>query len=311
MQTLPTDKGQVLISYVIAYYNLPADMLRECVRSILALTPPASGREIIIVDDGSGTRAEDILKDEAAEVTCVWQENRGLSGARNTGIRLARGKYIQFVDGDDTLIKTGCDTCTALLETRQPDILLFKTGQAETTAGRYHTETMTGADYMTTHNMRASAWGYIFKREILDGLEFTPGILHEDEEFTPLLLLRAKAVLATDIKAYRYRKRKGSIIHRNDGQWTIRRLDDFEGVIMRLHKVAEEMGTDCKEALRRRVDQLCMDYLYNSFRLTGSIRATRERAVRLRTHGLFPLADKRYTLKYRLFRWITKWILAQ
>ena len=310
MQTLPTDKGQVLISYVMTYYNLPADMLRECVRSILALTPPAAGRDIILVDDGSDVCATDILKDETDEVTCVRQSNQGLSGARNMGMRLAHGKYIQFVDGDDTLIKSGCDRCTALLEARQPDMLLFQTGSMEASSLRYKTDSMTGADYMLTHNVCARTWGYIFRKEILNGLVFTPGILHEDEEFTPLLLLRAHKVLATDIPAYCYRRREGSIIHRHDRLWKNRRLDDFEGVIIRLHKAADNMRPDCKEALSRRVDQLCMDYLYNTLRLTGNIRETRERAARLKEHGLFPLADKRHTVKYRLFRLVTKYVLA-
>lgn len=309
MQTLPTDKGQVLISYVITYYNLPADMLRECVKSVLALVPPATGREIIVVDDGSDVSAKDILRDEAVEVTCVRQENQGLSGARNTGIGLAQGKYIQFVDGDDALIKSGCDACTTLLEVQAPDILLFRTGQENSFPKQFKAETMTGANYLLFHNIHASAWGYIFKKELLDGLRFTPGILHEDEEFTPLLLLRGREILVTDIEAYYYRKRNGSIIHRHDEEWKNKRLDDFEGVIMRLHKKAKEMEADCREALSRRVDQLCMDYLYNALRLTSSIRQTKERATRLRVQGLFPLADKRYTAKYRLFRWITKRIL--
>jgi len=310
MQTLPTDKGQVLISYVIAYYNLPANMLRECVRSVLALTPPAAGREIILVDDGSDVRATDILKDETDEVTCIRQSNQGLSSARNTGMRLAHGKYIQFVDGDDTLIKSGCDRCTALLEAKQPDMLLFQTGSMKASSLRYKTDSMTGASHMLTHNIRARAWGYIFRKELLDGLVFTPGILHEDEEFTPLLLLRAKDVLSTDIKAYCYRSREDSITHKNNRRWKDRRLDDFEGVIIRLHEAADGMETDCKDALCRRVNQLCMDYLYNTLRLTGSIGAMRERAVRLRAHGLFPLADKHYTIKYRLFRLITKLVLS-
>lgn len=313
MQTLPTDKGQVLISFIITYYNLPADMLRECVASICALSIPAGKREIILIDDGSDISAETILGDMAREVTCVRQENQGLSVARNTGMAMAQGKYIQFVDGDDALIKSNYNRCVNMLDSQQPDILMFRTGKPTGKFRQCKAETSTGTRYMQSHNLRASACGYLFKKELLGrraaalgAQAFTPGILHEDEEFTPLLFLRAGQVVSTDIEAYYYRQRKGSITHKHNEAWTNHRLDDFERVIIRLHKIAETLDSDSKEALNRRVNQLCMDYIYNTLLLTKKISMTRERAERLRTHGLFPLANRHYTVKYSLFRLITK-----
>lgn len=79
-----------------------AGTLRECLSSVLAL--PDS--EILLIDDGS-TDESGALCDGFArrypQIRCVHQENAGVSAARNRGLELAKGAYILFLDGDDTL----------------------------------------------------------------------------------------------------------------------------------------------------------------------------------------------------------------
>ncbi len=308
MQTISHNKGQIYISFIVSYYNLPIGMLKECVGSILALNLPKENREVIIVDDGSIVSAEPMLRRMSSDITYIRQDNQGLSSARNTGMDAARGEYIQFVDGDDKLLRRGYNQCIGLLLDKHPDMILFKTGRRSRHAPGA-TEKCTGTHYMLHHNLRAAACGYLFRKRITHGLEFTPNIVHEDEEFSPLLLLNAQTVISTNIKAYYYRQRKGSIIHRYDEKWINKRLDDLEGVILRLHDDTLQMNPPQKDALCRRVDQLCMDYLYQSAVLTKNIGKVRQRASRLKRHGLFPLANKDYTKVYRLFRVVSKLIL--
>ncbi len=313
MQTISHNKGQINISFIVPYYNLPIDMLKECVVSILALDISKENREIIIVDDGSIVSAEPMLRHLSSDIIYIKQSNQGLSGARNAGMEAAHGDYIQFVDGDDRLLSHSYNKCIQLMYDKHPDIILFRTGQRDcniSIKAPVKTEKTSGTQYMLHHNMHAAAWGYLFRKRITHGLEFTPGILHEDEEFTPLLFLNAQTVISTNIKAYYYRKRKGSIIHRNDEQWINKRLNDFEGVILRLHEDTNLMSQPHKDALCRRVDQLCMDYLYQSIVLTKNIGKVRQRASVLQQYGLFPLANKHYTKAYSLFRLISKWLLS-
>lgn len=89
-----------LISVIVPFYNV-SDCVDYCVASLLAQTYERC--EIILVDDGSSdSTAEklDAYRSDARTKVCHI-ENRGLSGARNYGVEVARGDYIVFVDGDD------------------------------------------------------------------------------------------------------------------------------------------------------------------------------------------------------------------
>jgi peptidoglycan/LPS O-acetylase OafA/YrhL len=93
-------QSKVRLSVVIPNYNT-AEFVEFAVHS--ALNQTYSDIEVIVVDDGStDDSVRRILSIADHRLTCVTQENRGLSGARNTGILLARGEYIGFLDSDDT-----------------------------------------------------------------------------------------------------------------------------------------------------------------------------------------------------------------
>ena len=96
---------QPLVSFIIPAFNVDADMLRECLESIMALSLSREEREIILIDDGSDVPAICSLTDVADEIVYLRQPNKGLSEARNIGIKLATGRFVQFVDADDHLIR--------------------------------------------------------------------------------------------------------------------------------------------------------------------------------------------------------------
>ena len=100
-----------LISFILPYFNLPVAMLCECIDSILALSLSTSEREIIVIDDGSEITPVEELKKYGDHIIYIRQKNLGLSEARNTGIQMARGQYLQFVDSDDLLIPSPYEHC--------------------------------------------------------------------------------------------------------------------------------------------------------------------------------------------------------
>ncbi len=292
-----------LVSFVVAAWNLEPALLDECLESIAALSPGRAEREIIVVDDGSLKPAVDGLARWHDDIIYVRQPHQGLSVARNTGLRMATGEYVQFVDGDDKLVAAPYEHCLDIARYHRPDIVVFDTARSGKAATPYNFDgPVSGSAYMHNHNLRAAAWGYIFRRDILGGLRFTPGLLHEDEEFTPRLFLRAERVFATRAGAYFYRSREGSIVHEQDTRHTLRRLGDTERVIFHLQTLAQRLPEGDRVALERRVAQLSMDYLYNTIRLTHSERRLQRAIDRLAAKGLFPLPNRHYTAKYVWFR---------
>ncbi len=292
-----------LVSFIITAYNLPASMLRECVGSIVALSLGRGEREIIVVDDGSDAFAIADLADFADDIVYLRQTNQGLSCARNNGLKLATGRYIQFVDGDDYLLQAQYEHCLDLVRFHDADIVCFNsTNRQEASVPYKYSPPVSGSAFLHNNNLHASACGYIFRTDILQGLRFTPGILHEDEEFTPLLFLKAERVIATDAKAYFYRRRDNSITHTaNDKQHTQKRLDDTERIIMQLQRKSCRLAEADRVALNRRIAQLTMDYIYNTMVLTRSADQVEQTVQRLHDKGLFPLPNKKYTRKYQLF----------
>ena len=298
-----------LVSFIIIAYNLPIDMLKECVESILTLGLDHREYEIILVDDGSDVPVIAQLTDFQDVLFYLRQQNQGISVARNNGLRVAKGKYIQFIDGDDKLLNDPYCQCMDLLRAENPDMLLFNftdKGHPSGKAFKYESPS-TGASYMHTHNLHASACCYLFLKNLLAGQTFTPGIYHEDEEFTPLLMLKAEKVIATDSAPYYYRKREESIVNKvDDNEHVAKRLDDTEQIIYKLKHKADTLPEMERVAMNRRVAQLTMDYLYQMMKAGVSQEDLDERVKRLETHSLFPLPDKHYTYKYSLFRLLSK-----
>ena len=302
-QSYTPPQGKPLISFILTYYNLPVEMLQKCIDSILTLAVNAGEREIIVVDDGSENSPVSELMKYGDEITYIRQRNMGLSEARNKGIQMATGEYLQFVDADDLLVKAGYDYCIGIARDQRPEMILFDfTSSAVQATTHQHSPLQSGSHYMRHHNLHGTACGYLFRRTILGELRFTAGIYHEDEEFTPLLLLRTETVCVTNAQAYFYQQRDNSIITKSDIRHRLRKLNDLKGVISRLHDVADHRPVDDRTALQRRVAQLTMDYLYQIILQTDSRHYLDRKIAVLRREGLFPLPDQNYTTQYAWFR---------
>ena len=90
--------NQPLVSVVIPNYNY-ANYLREAIESVLSQT--YKNIEIFVVDDGSKDNSAEVLSEFGDKIQVVFQENSGVSAARNNGVRRSRGEFIAFLDADD------------------------------------------------------------------------------------------------------------------------------------------------------------------------------------------------------------------
>jgi hypothetical protein len=298
------EERRPLVSFILTYYNQPVQMLCKCIDSILTLSLTSDEREIIVVDDGSRTSPMNGLMHYGDEIIYVRQKNGGLSVARNKGIEMASGAYIQFVDADDNLIQTSYDHCLNIIRKDDSiEMVIFDFTNDDIHQTAFNDKPlMSGTEYMLRYNIRGTAWGYLFKRKTLSELRFTPGIYHEDEEFTPQLLIRAEQVYVTDAKAYYYYKHPGTITTHADESSKNKRLSDIRGVLSRLHYLCDRIPPNDRLAMQRRVAQLTMDYIYQVIMQNRSLQALNDNLETLRQEGLFPLPDKDYSQKYKWFR---------
>ena len=297
---------QPLVSFIVTCYNLPVDMLCECIDSILNLNLETAEREIIVVDDGSDVSPMNDLLKYGDDIIYVRQKNGGVSVARNTAMDMAKGQYIQLVDGDDCLLKNPYEYCLDLIRNcSNVDVVMFDfTHKSDKAPAAFNPPIIkNGPELLRTENIRGAACCCLFRQAVRGKLAFTPGIAYgEDEEFTPQLLIRAESVYITDAQAYFYRERTTSAVHQTDEASIQKRLSDTKEVILHLSRLADISPQSDKIALQRRVAQLTMDYLYNTILLTRSEEKLDETIDDLRKNNLFPLPNHPYSTKYTWFR---------
>ena len=245
------------LSIIVPIYNV-APYLLKCVDGLL--TQDISDYEIILVDDGStdnsGAIADEILNAHSqspianCQIKVVHQLNGGLSAARNTGISLATGKYILFVDSDDYLQPNTLGTLLEQADRDNLDVLRFRYQNVKESGEafapykdmtNYNDYSAVLTDGLTFLNERMStqcyAWQFVVKAEIVRQELFTPGIYFEDTDWTPRMLLRAKRVASTDLVVYNYLWREGSItLSQKDIAKMRKQLDDKIAILGRLNE---------------------------------------------------------------------------
>lgn len=230
-----------LISVIIPVYNVE-NYLRECIDSVLAQT--YTELEVLLVDDGS-TDGSGAICDEYARqdsrVRVIHQANGGLSAARNTGLRIARGQYISFVDSDDVV---GAHFLEVLYRGIQKEhtklsvcrYLKFQDGQPRGEECRTGNTAVWGLEQTALGLTQTEGDRSIFltimcnklyDRALFDTLRFPAGKLHEDEYMIHHLLLAARSVCICDAALYFYRQRRSSIMG-VEGAQDLRRLQGLD-----------------------------------------------------------------------------------
>lgn len=212
-------------SVIVPVYNVE-EYLRECIDSILA-QKTSSDYEIILVDDGSPDGSGAICDEYAqkhAQIRVIHDENHGVSHARNTGIDLAQGDYILFMDSDD-FWERGLLSALDMLSEQKPDMIVFGNSRlidggrqcavpedAVIPAGE------SGPEYLErffAHHERPRAYPvcYAYRRAFLldHGLRFREDmIVSEDFELLHRCFALARSMVGTAQPFYCYRMRQGS-----------------------------------------------------------------------------------------------------
>jgi glycosyltransferase involved in cell wall biosynthesis len=109
------------VSVVIPAYNTER-FIQDALESVLQQT--VTPGEVIVVNDGSSDRTADLVAAYNGRVRCVRQENLGTASARNTGVRLAQGEFLAFLDADDYWAKDKLEQQLAVLYSHKVDMVL-------------------------------------------------------------------------------------------------------------------------------------------------------------------------------------------
>ena len=115
----------VKVSIIVPVYNVEK-YLSKCLESLINQT--LKDIEIICVNDGSTDNSLSILKEYAnkdSRIKIIDKQNEGVSVARNTGIEVATGEYLIFVDSDDYLVENACEKALNTIEHNNSDICIF------------------------------------------------------------------------------------------------------------------------------------------------------------------------------------------
>lgn len=229
-------------SIVIPVYNV-AEYLRACVDSVLA--NDCSDCEIILVDDGSTDGVCPALCDQiAAEhpefIRVIHQENRGLGGARNTGLEAAKGEYLFFVDSDDTIAPDSLTVLSEAIEKTNADIYSFHM-YSHDGAGN-HSLIRTSQEYEGAFSLRErpqflfalpTACSRIWRREMFlsTGIRYPSRVWYEDIRTSAKLFASANSIVTLPHALYWYLARPGSIVRSANVERNREILDAFDDIL--------------------------------------------------------------------------------
>lgn len=238
------------VSVVVPVYNVEA-YLRSCLNSLASQT--LQNIEVIMVNDGSTDSSPEIateFENNYSNFKLVNQQNEGLSVARNTGIKHARGNYIGFVDSDDFVDHTMYETLYMTAVQRKADIvksgvLLFNDASGDIQDFRRIDEPTiiynSPGEALTAFlekKMNIVVVNGIYEKDIFKDLTFTTGVTYEDHYFTPNALLRCQRFVQINAIHYYYRKREGSMTGRID---PVKRADKVRS-LNELYRVLMKTG---------------------------------------------------------------------
>lgn len=224
------------ISIIVPVFN-DDQYLGDCLDSILA--QHFTDFELILVNDGSTDKTGDICdayarRDKRIKVT--HQLSSGVSAARNTGINLARGNYIGFVDGDDRVSKEMYLTLYNLCEETNSQISVCQlvreiNGELMNEGMESHYTKVFSNDQAMEELFKGELYRFslcnkLFARAYVKHIQFPEGRIHEDLSTTYLLFAQAEQVAYTNQIGYIYVKRNSSIL---TSIYNEKRLDSFIG----------------------------------------------------------------------------------
>lgn len=236
-----------MISVIVPIYNVE-DYLIFCINSILQQTH--KNFELLLIDDGSTDNSGNICDDFADHDTrckTIHQKNQGEAGARNTGLDIAKGEYIAFIDADDyvhpqyleILYKTICENRCEISAVDYESVQNMYYDTFGYIGKDYKTRSLLQKDLMAGLFSKTSfmtVWGKLYKREILQCFRFKSFYIAEDIEFNSRVYQTAQKAFVADVKLYYWMIRPSSISRILFSQRNIDAIDCYKFALDNIQK---------------------------------------------------------------------------
>lgn len=231
--SLRTDPAGVDVSIIMPVFNTE-EFVHEAVASVLGQSNASV--ELIVIDDASTDGSLDAVRAASSEDPRVHivslATNRGVSVARNHALGLARGRFVLFLDSDDTLRPDAASLLVSAADAEAADLIYFDAETVLSMSDPPHTREQYDRFYSRAHrystplrgpelfaamleneDWRPSACLQLVRRELIEasGIRFPDGLLHEDNLFSAEVILAARRAFHVPERLYRRRIRSGSI----------------------------------------------------------------------------------------------------
>lgn len=268
-----------MISIIVTAYNAEKTIER-CLNSILDNN--YDDYEIIVVNDGSKDRTEEIVQLFASEkIRYFYEENKGVSSARNLGLKESRGEYVTFVDSDDYVTNNyfeglekyiNCEEKEKIDIIKRKAIIINESSKEENKIIGPSFEKVTGEEAFNKlcfeDKFIDTLWSYIIKKSLFEenNLKFIEGKFHEDFGLLPLIILKAKTFVSLDDYVYYYVQTENSIMRETNEEKTIKKAEDvlyhYDNILENIQnyniakKTKENVKIYCTNALLLKVNEL-------------------------------------------------------
>ena len=272
-----------LISIVVPVYN-SEKYIGTCINSIRNQT--YKNIEIIIVNDGSNDSSLDIitkLKEEEPRITVISTENKGVSHARNTGLQVAKGKWISFVDSDDWLEKDFCEKLINKVKELNADYI--GCGYNKITNDNIQKVNADGKTLMFTKdeylikllNVQTS-YGLthmkIIKTELAKKVKFNESlVVAEDALYNIELCEYLNKIVIYNLPLYNFRINTDSVVRKFDKNYNLKYANAMEKIGMFIkekykkedntNNYNEEVITNLNNFIVYHLMLVCVNYVYN------------------------------------------------
>ena len=272
-----------MLSVIVPVYNVK-EYLDECLLSIINQT--FTDLEIILVDDGSTDGSSDICDSYAEKdkrITVIHQANKGLSGARNTGLQHVHGDWIAFVDSDDFLNHHMYETMFLEAGKTGADLVVCGEQTFYTEAGKKVIKGRLPAtdismvcdekEYWIIYDQKGSmtcdvVWNKLYRSPLLEGIEFPEGKYCEDVFVMHHILSKCGRICMVPDCFYWYRLRTDSIMHE---KFSTRHLAVVEALLLRSEYLSQRsMAVQQRIMLRSAIYNLATAYEKMDWKEKGS-----------------------------------------